>query len=160
MGITLQVPLPVPEMEMNYTAAMHQGNNREPGFQCIILNAPAYVTDYGMVITNNSYGDNIECGYYGTYDLYSRMLDQMAFDYPNLQHVFSAGNSGANTCTPFLPSYHTVLGGYQSAKNVITVGATNDSGAIASFSSRGPVKDGRIKPEIVSMGQFVHHLGR
>ena len=68
---------------------------------------------------------------------------------------FFAGNSGLNTCTPFLPSYHTVLGGYQSAKNVISVGATNDSGAIASFSSRGPVKDGRIKPEIVSMGQFV-----
>ncbi|MFL5773183.1 MAG: S8 family serine peptidase, partial [Flavisolibacter sp.] len=124
-------------------------------FNGIIINAPTYVNDYGMVITNNSYGDNIECGYYGTYDLYSRMLDQMAIDYPSLQNVFSAGNSGLNTCSPFLPSYHTVLGGYQSAKNVITVGATNDSGAIASFSSRGPVKDGRVKPEIVAMGQFV-----
>jgi hypothetical protein len=124
-------------------------------FNGIILNAPAYVTDYGMVITNNSYGDNIECGSYGSYDLYSRLLDQMAFDLPHLTNVFSAGNSGADNCPPFLPGYHTVLGGYQSAKNVITVGATTDSGAVAGFSSRGPVKDGRIKPEIVAMGQFV-----
>ncbi len=124
-------------------------------FNSIITNSPAYVTDYGMVITNNSYGDNIECGYYGTYDLYSRLLDQMAFDYPSLQHVFSAGNSGLNNCSPFLPGFHTVLGGYQSAKNVITVGATNDSGAVSTFSSRGPVKDGRTKPDMVAMGQFV-----
>ena len=85
-------------------------------FNGIILNAPSYVADYGMVITNNSYGDNIECGYYGSYDLYSRLLDQMAIDFPNLQNVFSAGNSGTQTCIPFAPNYHTVLGGYQSAK--------------------------------------------
>ncbi len=125
------------------------------GFNGIIMNASTYVNDYGMVLTNNSYGDNIECDYYGTYDLYSRLLDQMAIDLPYLQNVFSSGNSGAATCAPFLPNYHTVLGGYQSAKNVLTVGATTDSGAISSFSSRGPVKDGRTKPEIVAMGQFV-----
>jgi hypothetical protein len=121
----------------------------------IILNAPTYVNDYGMVVTNNSYGDNIECGYYGTYDLYSRLLDQMAFDLPNLTNVFSAGNSGFLTCPPFLPGYHTVLGGYQSAKNVITVGATTDLGAWWGASSMGPVKDGRLKPEITAMGDFV-----
>lgn len=125
------------------------------GFNGIILNASSYVNDYGMVVTNNSYGDNIDCGYYGTYDLYSRLLDQMAFDLPNLVNVFSAGNSGGSSCLPFSADYHTVLGGYQSAKNVITVGATNDSGAVAGFSSKGPVKDGRLKPEIVAMGQMV-----
>lgn len=124
-------------------------------FNGIILNAPNYVNDYGMIITNNSYGDNIVCDYHGTYDLYSRLLDQMAIDLPNLTNIFAAGNSGESSCSPFQPSYHTVLGGYQSAKNVISVGATNDSGLIASFSSRGPVKDGRIKPEIMAMGQVV-----
>ncbi len=108
-----------------------------------------------MVITNNSYGDIIECDYHGTYDLISRILDQMAFDFPYLENVFAAGNSGESTCPPFALGYRTVLGGYQSAKNVLTVGATNDSGALASFSSRGPVKDGRTKPEIVAMGQGV-----
>lgn len=124
-------------------------------FNGIILNAPSYVNDYGMVITNNSYGDNIDCGYMGTYDLYSRLLDQMAFDMPHLTNVFAAGNSGGLSCPPFLSKYHTVLGGYQSAKNVITVGATTDTGFISGFSSRGPVKDGRVKPEITAMGQRV-----
>lgn len=129
------------------------------GFNGIILNATTYVNDYGMVLTNNSYGDNIDCGYMGTYDLYSRLLDQMAFDMPNLTNVFAAGNSGTVTCPPFLTRYHTVLGGYQSAKNVVTVGATTDSGAISVFSSRGPVKDGRLKPEIAAMGQAVASAG-
>ena len=40
-------------------------------------------------------------------------------------------------------------------KNVVTVGATDDFGNIASFSSRGPVKDGRLKPEITAMGANV-----
>ncbi|MGZ3998803.1 MAG: S8 family serine peptidase, partial [Flavisolibacter sp.] len=124
-------------------------------FNGIILNAPAYVTDYGMVVTNNSYGDNIDCGYMGTYDLYSRLLDQMAFDLPSLTNVFAAGNSGTGTCGNFLPGYHTVLGGYQSSKNVVVVGATDDVGNIASFSSRGPVRDGRIKPDITAMGKSV-----
>lgn len=121
----------------------------------IILNASSYVNDYGMVVTNNSYGDNIDCGYMGTYDLYSRLLDQMAFDMPGLTNVFAAGNSGGLTCPPFLSRYHTVLGGYQSAKNVVTVGATTDTGFISGFSSRGPVKDGRLKPEVTAMGQRV-----
>ncbi|MGN6163641.1 MAG: S8 family serine peptidase [Flavisolibacter sp.] len=124
-------------------------------FNGILINAPTYVQDYGMVITNNSYGDIIECDYNGTYDMVSQYLDQMAFDFPNLQNVFAAGNSGASTCAPFALGYRTVLGGYQSAKNVLTVGNTSDTGAIAPSSSRGPVKDGRTKPEIVAMGQLV-----
>jgi len=39
-----------------------------------------------------------------------------------------------------------------SGKNILTVGAATQSKAIASFSSRGPTKDGRIKPEIVAKG--------
>jgi hypothetical protein len=124
-------------------------------FSGILSNADTYIKDYGMVITNNSYGDIIECDYNGTYDLTSRILDQMAFTYPNLENVFASGNSGATSCFPYTTGYRTVLGGYQSAKNVLTVGATNDSGAIASFSSRGPVRDGRTKPDIVAMGQRV-----
>lgn len=124
-------------------------------FSGIILNAPTYVQDHGMVITNNSYGDIIDCDYHGTYDLVSRYMDQMAFDLPYLSNVFAAGNSGNATCSPFATGYHTVLGGYQSAKNLITVGATTDSGLLGGFSSRGPVRDGRVKPEIVAMGQFV-----
>ncbi|MBK9570880.1 MAG: S8 family serine peptidase [Chitinophagaceae bacterium] len=92
-------------------------------FSNILVNAPAYVTDYGMVITNNSYGNNLsECSSFGVYDLYSRILDEQAFSLPNLQNVFAAGNSGNFKCPPMQDSFRTVLGGYQSAKNVISVG--------------------------------------
>ncbi len=38
------------------------------------------------------------------------------------------------------------------AKEVITVGAVDDELKIAGFSSRGPTKDGRIKPEVSAVG--------
>lgn len=122
----------------------------------VVTNAPAYVQDHGMVITNNSYGAVVsECAYNGLYDLSSRILDQQAFDLPELQHVFAAGNDGNTNCSPYPAKFRTVLGGYMAAKNVITVGSTNLRGQISSFSSRGPVKDGRIKPEITAQGEFL-----
>lgn len=122
----------------------------------VFSNANKYVQDYGMVITNNSFGTVVnDCNYNGYYDLTSTILDQQAIDLPELQQVFAAGNNGASTCTPYAPGFRTVLGGYQSAKNVITVGSTDYKGTLSSFSSRGPVRDGRLKPEIMSMGSLV-----
>jgi hypothetical protein len=125
-------------------------------FSGIFDNAPSYVSDYGMVVTNNSYGNiTDDCDYFGVYDIYSRILDQQALDLPNLQTVFAAGNSGYYACTPYPDSFKTVLGSYQSAKNVICVGNAAPFNALFSQSSRGPVKDGRIKPEIISIGSFI-----
>ncbi|MFI5133000.1 MAG: S8 family serine peptidase [Chitinophagales bacterium] len=125
-------------------------------FSNIWAYAPAYVQDYGMVITNNSYGNIVnDCNYSGVYDLYSRILDQQAFDMPELQQVFAAGNSGTNNCSPYPLGFKTVLGSYQSAKNVISVGNTTELSVISSGSSKGPVKDGRIKPEITAQGTKV-----
>jgi len=124
-------------------------------FSNIFTYAPAYVQDHGMVITNNSYGSVVDdCDYNGRYDLTARILDQQAFDLPELQHVFAAGNDGNKNCSPYPPGFRTVLGGFQSAKNVLTVGSTDYKSDWSSFSSKGPVRDGRIKPEIMSMGQF------
>ncbi len=115
--------------------------------------ADLYTQTYNMVVTNNSYGSITgDCGYAGVYDLYSRLLDLQAFDYPELIHAFAAGNDGDNTCTPFPKAYHTVLGGYQSAKNIITVGRTDYTQVSSSSSSSGPVRDGRLKPEITGIG--------
>ncbi len=126
-------------------------------FSGILNNAPAYAADYGMVITNNSYGYNLsECSTFGVYDLYSRVMDQQAFDLPELEHVFAAGNSGLLKCAPFPDSFRTVVGGYQAAKNVMTVGNLYPiNNEIFINSSRGPVKDGRIKPEIAGNGTFI-----
>ncbi|HEX6083769.1 MAG TPA: S8 family serine peptidase [Thermoanaerobaculia bacterium] len=52
--------------------------------------------------------------------------------------------------TPF-----DTLGTTASAKNVISVGAVHTDLSIIGFSSRGPAKDGRIKPEVVARGANV-----
>jgi len=125
-------------------------------FSAILANAPAYVNDYGMVVTNNSYGNVVDdCETFGVYDIYSRIMDQYAYDMPYLANVFASGNSGAFNCSPYLNGFSNVLGGFQTAKNLLTVGATSELGVIAGFSSKGPVRDGRIKPEIVTQGQPV-----
>ncbi len=123
-------------------------------FSDIITNTPAYVTDYNMIATNNSYTDaDNGCPGDGIYDVLSNYADAQMINYPTVLHVFSAGNDGLYTCSPYPFAYGTIKTGWQSAKNVLTVGAIDQADySIASFSSRGPVQDGRIKPEIVASG--------
>lgn len=122
-------------------------------FSGIWANAGMYTQQYNMVVTNNSYGSLVgDCVYAGVYDLNSRLLDEQASIYPQLLHTFAAGNDGDLTCTPFPKAYGTVLGGYQSAKNILTVGRTDYTQVSSSSSSSGPVKDGRLKPEITGLG--------
>lgn len=56
----------------------------------------------------------------------------------------SAGNEGAGTCTLGIPA---------DAEHIITVGAVDNQGDRADFSSVGPTYDGRIKPDVMAMGQ-------
>lgn len=56
----------------------------------------------------------------------------------------SAGNEGGGTCTLGIPA---------DAEHIITVGAVDDQGDRASFSSVGPTYDGRIKPDVMAMGE-------
>ena len=84
---------------------------------------------------------------------------------------YSPNGSGTDCTTPCTPGKSTVTGeqhcetahhpiygpfhtiGIEATlKNVVTVGAMDASGTIASFSSRGPTLDGRIKPELVAKG--------
>ncbi|HQW83621.1 MAG TPA: S8 family serine peptidase [Ferruginibacter sp.] len=120
----------------------------------IITNTPIYFTDYNMIATNNSYtAADDSCAGVGVYDILSNYTDNQMRQYDKVLHVVSAGNDGLNTCSPFPNFMGTVKSGYQTAKNVLTVGAITDSvDVIAGFSSRGPVNDGRIKPEIVATG--------
>lgn len=61
--------------------------------------------------------------------------------------VVAAGNYGSackTICTP------------GDARKVITVGASDKSDALASFSSRGPTTDGRVKPDITAPGVSIY----
>ncbi|MBU7013423.1 MAG: S8 family serine peptidase [Theionarchaea archaeon] len=61
--------------------------------------------------------------------------------------VVAAGNEGSSCCTINTPG---------DATDVITVGASDKSDALASFSSRGPTTDGRTKPDITAPGVSIY----
>ncbi|MFI5152189.1 MAG: S8 family serine peptidase [Chitinophagales bacterium] len=126
-------------------------------FDDILFNAPTLIHDYNMVLTNNSYFQGANgCPGEGEYDALSNYLDEQLTENVSLEHVFAAGNDGSLTCIPYPAFFATVKSGYQSAKNVLTVGAIdNATYGIKAGSSRGPVSDGRIKPEIMAGGQNI-----
>ena len=59
-------------------------------------------------------------------------------------HCNSAGNSGMGEWKK--------IGVPADAPDILTVGAVDKKGALASFSSIGPSQDGRVKPDVVALG--------
>jgi hypothetical protein len=127
-------------------------------FSDILVNAPTYINDFGMVLTNNSYySGNAGCAGEGEYDPLANYVDYQLDQYDSLMHVFAAGNDGGSNCTPYTGSFATIKSGFQCAKNAMTIGADyNTTHLIAPFSSCGPVNDGRIKPEVVAGGVNIY----
>jgi len=127
----------------------------------IILYSTQYHDDYGVSLTNNSYGPgNFSCITAGEYNSNSSWLDQNSLEREKVLHIFAAGNSGDNGCTGYPYGYATVLRSYASSKNPLVVGAMQHRGHETVFSSVGPVKDGRIKPEVVASGFGVKSSGK
>ena len=58
--------------------------------------------------------------------------------------MIAAGNEGDGICTLGIPA---------DAEHIVTVGAVNAAGVRADFSSVGPTYDGRIKPDVMAMGE-------
>jgi hypothetical protein len=58
--------------------------------------------------------------------------------------------------TSLLPAPWISIGLTAAAKNVIAVGAVDSSKQIVGFSSRGPTRDGRVKPDLVAKGINVY----
>ncbi len=123
-----------------------------------VLMADTY--NSGAYVSSNSWGARVYGEYTASsarYDGYVRdALPGTSGEHPMII-VFAAGNDGPHP---------TTIGAPGTAKNVITVGASENyrpylaSGAnnideMASFSSRGPTSDGRIKPDIVAPGTYI-----
>ena len=93
----------------------------------------------------------------GKYTAQSQRIDEWTWKHDDFLPVYSAGNDGTGMQT---------IGSPATAKNLLAVGATqnlrtgypkNDHPTgkpekTASFSSRGPCQDGRIKPDIAAPG--------
>ncbi len=103
-------------------------------------------------ITSTSYGNGLNAGY----NTLARTMDQQITDLPQLMHVFSAGNSGYSASSYGAGTgWATITGGHKAAKNCIAVGNLDSLDVLNGSSSRGPVSDGRIKPEVTAVGTRV-----
>ncbi len=111
--------------------------------------------NYNILFSNHSYGYN-EKSQLGEYDLEAVKYDRAVWQNPFLNIFQAAGNDGAN---PDYPQYGQIKG-VANAKNIITVGALNfNVSGHAKFSSTGPVKDGRIKPDLCVRGDGIYSSG-
>ena len=113
--------------------------------------ARASVGDGNSVhIHSNSWGSSGSDGYYSGF---SRDVDRYMWENRDLLILFSAGNSGRIIDGSVAPTTVIAPG---TAKNVLTVGATQNSlespNEVASYSGTGPTLDGRIKPDLVAPG--------
>lgn len=97
-------------------------------------------------LASGSFGSGIALGYYR---LEEATVDAVLWQDKWFTLIWAAGNFGRGTYNIAHPA---------GAKSVLTVGATGNGIAAnqtATFSSRGPMRDGRIKPEVVSPGEGV-----
>ncbi|MBP5508329.1 MAG: S8 family serine peptidase [Prevotella sp.] len=78
----------------------------------------------------------------GTHAQISKTASRLASK--GIVHVNSAGNEGLGTWKK--------IGFPADASDILAVGAVNPSKVNASFSSVGPAEDGRVKPDIMSLG--------
>ena len=118
------------------------------------------LNDYGADICTNSIGSNIasnfyDCDWEGDYELTSQLLDEIVTGSvgPPFTILYAAGNERGNgRCGT---TFYT-LGVPAGAKNIITVGATDDNDQISSFTSWGPPDDGRLKPDVSAPGVNIY----
>jgi hypothetical protein len=112
---------------------------------------------YGIELSQNSWGyriDDTNCDKYGYYgwgaDGYDRIVTGLYGK--RILVVFAAGNERSSRhCAGYKP--YGNIWPPATAKNIITVGATNSNNdSMTDFSSWGPVDDGRIKPDVVAPG--------
>jgi hypothetical protein len=113
-----------------------------------MVSAPSSLTDaftasynLGARVHSNSWGSTSN-----TYDSYCVDVDNAMWLHKDYLVCFAAGNSGPDASTAGSPG---------TAKDCVTVGATQQAPSqetIASYSSRGPAADGRIKPTLTAPG--------
>ncbi len=110
--------------------------------------AGAYVinTSLGYSVFNDTLQNHVYTDMDGNTTRVSRAADMAAAR--GMMVIVSAGNQGNSKW-----KYITAPA---DGDSILTVGAVDRSGVIATFSSRGPSSDGEVKPNVVSIGQGVY----
>lgn len=127
----------------------------------------------GLLLSNHSYGlhtANIPDWYFGSYIRVSQDWDNIMYNAPYYLMVSAVGNSQKLRDNE-LPIYgkdidgFDLMVGFTTAKNGITVAAADvdidssgelKNASVTKYSSFGPIDDGRIKPDLASMGSFIY----
>ena len=96
------------------------------------------------------------------YDQAARDHDLRIAAYPNHLVIYSAGNSGnAQGYAPYnfaacpadpAACWANITGQMKQSKNMLSIGALDPSDVLTYFSSRGPMYDGRIIPQVAIEG--------
>lgn len=127
-----------------------------------IAQAAENFQQHGVVITSTSYGEG--CG--GVYTPAARDLDLLTLTLRYVLHVFSAGNSGQQSCGVYgALGYHygavygNITGGRKASKHSLAIGNLYFNDSLRINSSRGPLNDGILKPELAAPGQGILTTG-
>lgn len=137
-----------------------RGMGMAPGAEMLYYSYPGNLNnaaqDYntvGIRITSSSYSNGCNAGY----TTFARDIDLTSFLNPKLIHVFSAGNNGTQDCSYGAgATWGNITGGHKVGKNAIAVANLTHEDALAGSSSRGPASDGRIKPDVGTVGSSVY----
>lgn len=118
----------------------------------------ALYTSHSLRYTNHSYGVSIS----GGYDSTARNHDLRIATYPNHLVIYSSGNSGelkgyapydfAGCPGDLTQCWANITGQMKQNKNMFAIGALSPDDVLTGFSSRGPMYDGRIIPQVVIEG--------
>ncbi len=120
-------------------------------------NYAAAINLHGADLANNSIGMNIAgngypAAYYGDYETSSILMDEITrgrLGKPFLS-VWAAGNERG-----YVSGYRNISPP-QCAKNILVIGATRyDNNQPTTFTSWGPLDDGRLKPDLCAPGYVV-----
>ncbi len=113
----------------------------------------------GFLISNHSYGysntttNNI--WNYGAYDETAKSWDELLKTTPQYLPFVAAGNEQQNNGNSSAGGFDIITGA-TAAKNVMTVGAINLNNTMSDYSNWGPTDDGRVKPDIVTLGTAIN----
>lgn len=117
------------------------------------------VSNNNLAVSSHPYGDRFlsppSCNTNGVniaYNSTSRNTDIILNNLPNHLQLQSAGNQ-QSVCPN---GWFTITGSGKSAKNNIVVAAIDAEDNMTFFSSFGPVRDGRVKPDISAFGNNVY----
>ncbi len=116
------------------------------------------LSEFNLKVISVSFGygtSDTPCEDWGPYLPMAAELDALVREREDLMNVVAVANAGTpgDRCPD---GWGTVGIGFQGAKNNIAVGSVDRLEILANNSSKGPTADGRLKPEIVSMGRGVY----